>query len=231
MNDKHLDNTPPSEKRPSEDGAGALRMGQHQTDSAPHTAGVPFTPAPEAPDPFAPERLRIDPAGIGAAAEKVLVKIAVRKPNRQEFFRTRAGQEHQLTCAVVELKDEREIYPVAPEIFHLIAQETRLVTIRLCVNVGGVPFLWAVPAPTPDGRKNAWHETAREAAEMAETNWIRMMADMGAGMYSIYRGNAQLAEPSFPDKSLRDLLSLAFKDDGLIETLDHPVLKRLRGEN
>jgi hypothetical protein len=231
MNEERLDNTPQSENRPSEDGAAVFPTAQHQTDSAPHSAGVPFTPALEAPDPFAPERFRIDPAGISAAAEKVLIRIPVRKPNRQEFFRTRAGQEHQLTCAVVELKDERETYLVAPEIFRLIARETRLVTVRVCANVSGAAFLWAVPAPTSDGRKNAWHETAREAAEMAETNWIRMMADMGAGMYSIYRSDAQLAEPSFPDKPLRDLLRLAFKDDGLIESLDHPVLKRLRGES
>jgi hypothetical protein len=229
MNEERLDNTPPSENRPSEDGASALPMGQRQTDPASHSAGG--LAAPDAPDPFAPERFRIDPTGMSAVAEKVLVRIPVRKPNRQEFFRTRPGQEYQLTCAVLELKNERETYLVSPEIMRLIPQEVLLVTVRVCVNVSGAAFLWAVRAPTPDGHKNAWHETAREAAEMAETRWIRIVADMAAGMYSIFRGDAQLAEPSFPDKPLRDLLRLAFKDDGLIESLDHPVLKRLRGES
>src|SRR5271169_506121 len=140
MNKERLDNTHPSENRPSEDGTAVFPTAHHQTDSAPHSAGVPFTPAPEAPDPFSPERFRIDLAGIGAAAEKVLIRIPVRKPNRQEFFRTRAGQEHQLTCVVVELKDDRETYLVAPEIFRLIAQETRLVTVRVCVTIGCTPF-------------------------------------------------------------------------------------------
>ncbi len=65
---------------------------------------------------------------------------------------------------------------------------------------------------------------------MAETNWIRMVADMSAGMYSIYRGAAQLAEPTFANMPMRDLLRLGFGETGVISAYDHPVLKRLRGE-
>jgi hypothetical protein len=184
----------------------------------------------EAPDPFDPARLRIDPTTQLTAAEKVLVKIPVRKPNRQEFFRSRLGTEHQLTCAVIELKDLRETYLVVPEIQHLVAHETRLVTIHVCTNVGGGVFLWPVPAPTADGRKNTWHETAREAADMSKTSWVRMDSDMAAGMYNIYKATAQMAEPAFPNAPLRDLLRLGFGDEGLIDNYGHPVLKRLRGE-
>ena len=82
----------------------------------------------EPPDPFDPTRLRIDPTQVVAVAEKVLVKVPVRKPNGQEYFRTLPGVGRQVTCAVIMLTDEGETYLVDPSIRHLIAQETRLVT-------------------------------------------------------------------------------------------------------
>ena len=41
------------------------------------------------PDPFDPKSLRIDPSREqGSGVEKVLLHVPVRKPHRQEFFRT-----------------------------------------------------------------------------------------------------------------------------------------------
>jgi hypothetical protein len=40
---------------------------------------------------------------------------------------------------------------------------------------------------------------------------------------------AAFPEPQWPDMSLQKVLAMAFKDR-FIDSLDHPVLKRLRGE-
>jgi len=90
-------------------------------------------------------------------------------------------------------------------------------------------FLWAVPLPTPDGRENAWHKTARDAAGMAETGWVRMAANMGAGCYDVYETPQGLSEPDWPEDSLSELLRVAFGANRLINTVDHPILNRLRG--
>ena len=64
-----------------------------------------------APDPFDPASLAI--SGDMAAelgVKKLLVSVPVRKPGRQEFFRVDPRSDYQMNAAVLELKDEREIY-------------------------------------------------------------------------------------------------------------------------
>ena len=56
-----------------------------------------------------------------------------------------------------------------------------------------------------------------------------MAADMSLGAYRIWEARGDLPEPEWPEQSLRDLLSIAFKGR-YIDSLDHPVLKHLRGE-
>ena len=181
-------------------------------------------------DPFNPLSLRIDPAmGAALGVKKALVHISVRKPNRQEYFRTRPEPDYRIITAILELKEERETYLVVPEIAAIFPGEVRVVELRICVTRSGAPFLWAVPLPTPDGRENAWHKTARDAAEMAETSWVRVAANMSAGCYDVFEAPKGLSEPDWPDHSLADLLRVGFGANRLIDTVDHPVLKRLRG--
>ena len=83
--------------------------------------------------------------------------------------------------------------------------------------------------PSPDGRTNSWHSSAREAASHAEDHWTRMIANMSEGGYSIYRATGTIPEPEWPEKSLTEFLELAFKDGKLIDTPEHPVIQQLQG--
>ena len=73
-----------------------------------------------------------------------------------------------MTMAILELREERETYAVTPVIASALPGEVRLVDLRLCVSRSGTIFLWPVPLPTPDGRENAWRQSARAGAELAE---------------------------------------------------------------
>jgi hypothetical protein len=53
---------------------------------------------------------------------------------------------------------------------------------------------------------------------------------MGTGCYDVAVAPEGVAEPKWPEISLRELLRLAFGKGKLINSLDHPILKRLRGE-
>lgn len=46
--------------------------------------------------------------------------------------------------------------------------------------------------------------------------------------YRVYEAEGQLSEPVWPGKPLPELLKLGFKDR-IIDSPDHPVIKRLRG--
>jgi hypothetical protein len=115
-----------------------------------------------APNPFNPDSLRITGDVNAVGAEKLLVRLPVRKPTKQEFFRAHIDTEYRLPCAVLEIKMEREFYLVVPEALPALAEDARHVELRLCPNRQGALFMWPVPMPGPDGRTNSWHESARD---------------------------------------------------------------------
>ena len=90
-------------------------------------------------------------------------------------------------------------------------------------------FLWPVKLPGVDGKTNDWNESALAAAQLAETRWVRMAANMQAGCYDVFEASGDLAEPQWPGLSFEEIVRLAFKDRQ-IQGLDHPVLRALRGE-
>ena len=62
------------------------------------------------------------------------------------------------------------------------------------------------------------------------SDWLFVRADMALGAYTMHIATATIPEPVWPTESLKELLKIAFRDR-LIESVDHPVLKRLRGES
>ena len=183
-------------------------------------------------DPFDPARLRLSqnfPTGIGV--KKELITIPVRKPSREWFIQTHPDESHRLQTAVIELKEDREIYIVDPQLWSALSTEATF-SPRLfmtTMNRQGVLFLWPIRLPAADGRTDEWSRSALEAAQMAAGRWVRVASNMSLGAYEVFTAPGDLPDPDWPDKSFRDLLAIAFKDHR-IDSLDHPVLQRLRGE-
>ncbi len=184
----------------------------------------------EAPDPFNPEALRLSQDFAQLADVKpILATVPVRKPGRQDYVRINVDPDYQLTTAILQLREEREDYIVAPDVRQELFGELVPVTLFTAINRQGVVFLWPCRIPDETGRSNSWHESALEAADLAREKWVRISADMSLGAYRIYVAGGQLPEPEWPEESLGELLKIAFKSR-YIDSFDHPVLKRLRGE-
>jgi hypothetical protein len=181
------------------------------------------------PNPFDLDNLRVTGDVTSIGAEKILTGLQVRKPNRQEFYRINPDPDYCLPCAILELKEEREHYLVTPGAVSILSGELRFVEMRLCKNRQGALFLWPLPLPDADGRINSWHESAREAAELAKNSWVRMVANMSAGGYDVYKATGSIPDPEWPKMTFQELLELAFKGGKLIDSEDHPVVKQLYG--
>ena len=165
-----------------------------------------------------------------AAVKPDITNIAVRKPHKHEFVRVRSGTEWQFDTGCFDDQESREVYLVAPKMWPTMPGGVTPTCLVLTVSRNSpVPFLW--PLKLPDGeRPNRWHESAIEAARKAESNWIRVEADMSASQYVPYVAVANLPDPEWPeDLLISDYMRLAFKSR-FVEDLQHPVLKRLRGE-
>jgi hypothetical protein len=81
----------------------------------------------------------------------------------------------------------------------------------------------------PEDRKSDWPRSAREAAEKAMKHWLRVQANLNLGAYETTTSTYVTAEPVWPELSFEELVRIAYRDR-MITSLDHPVVKRLRGQ-
>jgi hypothetical protein len=183
------------------------------------------------PDPFDPDALRLDQSFLdgSTSVKKLLTTVPVRKPNPQDFVRTHPDPAYRLTAALIELHDDREIYLVQPTMAQDLVGEFSPCCLFTTINRQGVVHLWPVKLPNPDGRQFEWHRSAAEAAELAMARWIRVKANMALGAYEIFEAVSTIPEPEWPGVPFPELLRIAFRDR-LVDRVDHPVIKRLRGE-
>ena len=164
-----------------------------------------------------------------AGAKKILTTVPARKPNKQDFVRVHPGAEFREAFAIIELKDDRERYLIMPEIAAAFPTEVATEMLYTTINRQRVVSLWPVRLPAADGRINEWHRSAQEAAERAMHHWIRVTPNMSLGAYEITEATAKMPDPEWPQYTFHELLRIGFRDR-IISGLDHPVLKRLRGE-
>ena len=161
--------------------------------------------------------------------QRVLSHVPVRKPNKTNFIRVRPGEDYRMDVGIVEMKEERETFLVTPAmmsepgIYELVVP-ARLVTY---ITRQGVLALWPLKLEK-DGKLNPWHESALEAAQLAEEQWVSVRADMSLGAYQIFLATAELPEPEWPEHTFSELVRLGFK--GLIvDAPDHPLIQQLTG--
>src|SRR3954462_11287222 len=127
--------------------------------------------------------LRLDSTDSTLGVVEVLTHVPVRKPSRHEFFRVHS--EYVLDTTVFTDKEERESYLVAPAMRGALVGEARPVLLVPVMTRQTALFIWPVPLPGDDGRRNLWTDTAQEAMRLAQEHWTRLAADMGLGAYRI----------------------------------------------
>lgn len=162
--------------------------------------------------------------------KKALLTVPVRKPGRQDFIRVRCGEEWCLETVILELKEDRESYLVARVLWDELPGEIVPKILYTTINRQGVLSLWPVRLPREDGRQDNWSRSAMLAAKMAMDRWVRVSANMSLGAYDVYTAAADIPDPSWPDCSFQEILKIAFSDR-YINSFDHPVLRRLRGDS
>lgn len=167
--------------------------------------------------------------GAMAGVKKLITTIPVRKPHKQDFVRIRPEDAYQINTAVIELKEDRETYLVAPDMWNELPGEVVPKIFLTGMTRQGVLFLWPIRLPGPDGRHDDWNRSALEAAELAKTKWVKVISNMSLGGYEVFEATGELPDPEWPDLSFEEIVKIAFKDR-YIERMDHPVIRRLNGE-
>lgn len=189
-------------------------------------------PANSSPDPFDLKNLRLSQdfeSSLGV--KKVLLTVPVRKPANESFIQVHPSEEYRVNACVVELKTEGEIYWVAPGLWSQLATEPTFSPRALfsAITRQNDVFLWPVRLPGSDGRIDTYNKSALEAAHRAVGKWVRVAANLGLKTYDVWEATAPIQPPKWPDMPFQELLRIAFGGK-LIDTPDHLVLRKLRGE-
>ena len=169
-----------------------------------------------------------------AGVKKLLTTVPVRKPNPQSFVRVHPNKEYRDAFAVIELKEDREVYIVPPDIASFLPGEYVMVMLYTAITRQGDLFVLYARLPGEDGKDTEWWRSLREGAELAMTEWVRIKANNSLGAYDIFQagdgkgGDKKIPEPTWPELSFKEILRIAFKGR-IVLSLDHPVIKRLRG--
>lgn len=103
-----------------------------------------------------------------------------------------------------------------------------LKTLVTAIDRQGVLFLVPVRLPGADGRIDPWNRSLGEAITRSADRWVKISANMTLGAYEVFEATGNFSEPVWPDISFQEILRIAFKDR-YIDSLEHPVVRRLRG--
>jgi hypothetical protein len=161
-------------------------------------------------------------------AEQILTTVSARRPQGQEWFRVHPDPSWRLETTILQMQDDREAFLVAPHLRSDLWDEMSPIILYTAVSRHGTLFLWPVRLPK-DGRVDRFIETDMAAAKVAETKWTRRYWVPEIKAHKILCAAKLVDEPSWPQIGFKELLKIAFKDH-FIDTLDHPAVKKLRGE-
>jgi hypothetical protein len=163
--------------------------------------------------------------GATLGVRKVLTTVPVGKPSAERFFRTHPSE--TFGAYLFEDKEARDKYIVLPD----LASEVSLakpMRLHLAVDTKGNPFLIPVPLPREDGTLHPAHQSLADTVERAKQLWIRILWNPDVGGYDVFAAQGNIPDPIWPESSIDDLVKIGFRGK-VIDSIEHPIIKRLRG--
>src|SRR5262245_16049420 len=172
-------------------------------------------------------------AVLKVTRKTVAPRVAVKKPPNNVYFRVHDDPKMSLDCSVITGDGgSDDFYFVVPRMLNhpVILPRLRRVTLAtVCYWPGGAISLWPV-AQIGDRTRVACWRTARDAYELAKSNWTQLVWNDDTRDYDVSTAENINIEPAWPkDQTLSDLLKLGFGVDRIIDREDHPYVLRLRG--
>jgi len=193
-------------------------------------AGNPSIQLPPSDEDWTLDGLRLDQDfDTKVGIQQVHTAVRVRKPGNQEWFRVHHSKEMRLQTTMLRLKEKGEDYLVAPNLREALWDEIQPVILFTAINRDGEVFIWPVRLPRGDGRTDEFMVNDMEAAKSAESYWTRRQWVPENKSHKNTFSEKITDVPMWPEITLPELIKTGFKDKYL-DDMDHPVLKRLRGE-
>ena len=167
------------------------------------------------------------PCEASIILKRELVTVPVKKPGDQVFFRIHPTEE--MPVWMVHWKDDNEMFLVNQKVVPILAEQAKLYILYKGIMLNGNVFLYPIQQKgSEESRWNPWHESSYSVVQLAKKKWVRAVAERSINGYTPIVALSNLAEPEWPEKSLIEIISIAFKNNR-IDDENHPLIKQLKG--
>jgi hypothetical protein len=171
------------------------------------------------------QNVRMDESAV--ASRKIQTVIPVRKPSKKQFVSVHPSFDYRADHMPT-IQDEAtgEIYLLAAHLDFPADIENKIDFLNLAaaITTEGSVFLWHYKNST-----NSWSDSARIAIREASHRWVRVIPDKSSNGYILETPMCAPPPPTWPELSFTEMLETAF-GSRYIDSLAHPLLKKLRGD-
>jgi len=171
------------------------------------------------------ENVRMDDSAN--LSRRIQTVIPVRKPSKKQFVFVHPDPQYRAQgMPTIEDEAPGEIYLLAANLEFPADIENKIDFLNLAaaITVDGSLFLWHYKDST-----NSWSDSARIAIREGSRGWVRVIPDRSSNGYILEPPRIAPALPTWPELSFNEILEKAF-GARYIDSLDHPLIKKLRGE-
>ena len=158
---------------------------------------------------------------------KRLGSIDVRKPKKSEWFRAHPTKV-VAEISVLRRESTGDFYAIAPELVSELSEEIRDAYLAACISDEGALFLWPILKPKSDGSGIQLYENDLADLSLSRAQWVRRQWIHGSKSYKVDTADTEKV-PEWPESNIVDWIERGFKGR-FIDDLEHPQVRRLRGE-
>jgi len=164
----------------------------------------------------------------------VVGTLAYRNAKKNEFFRVRADPKWKAQIGIT-LDVAGDAYLVGPAVMNYLDQERLLLKVDAFTLISKDSkdiYLSGIGVKDPLQKENSWNSSRRRAYQMAETRWIRIVANHETSTYTITEALGDIPEPHWPDDKIPSLefaLNRVF-ENRFVDTMSHDVIKSIAGK-
>ena len=161
--------------------------------------------------------------------QKELIRVPIIKPNHHEWVRVHKNEEFHVEAELIENKADKEIYLVHPRLHGIVSHEAVRTKLYYAITRQNDVFLWPARMVDQNGNLDTWSKSRHKAAAKAKEKWVRVISNHKIKAYDVLVPRDEFDEPIWPDHSIEEIYRVAF-EERVIDDLQHPFLKMLRGE-
>jgi hypothetical protein len=181
------------------------------------------------------ERFRATGTNYVVQSKEVLTTVRIVKPGKEAYIRVHPDLALEFITYTFGTKDGH--LPIEPGVFEAIREKVpdfhrhaSCVSLWPYITNKGTINLWPLKRESPFSiGSNSYNVSAFNVAGRCREQWLRVTTDTDRGLWLGLEPEEKLPDPKWPkDLTMEQLLTTAVKG-GVIDSIDHILIKPLRG--